>query len=528
MCNSPWRAFLTCSVLAVGEIVSSQLMGNGKVQEQKPRPDLSENLGLPRAITKLDHGGPTDWVAFSPDGRLLVSGSPFLPIRLWDVQTGKEQRTFSGHEATAQRGVFTLAFSFDGGMIAAGSHADRKVHIWEVATGKQLRQFGADGSDSSPVAFSPDGRIIGAGDHSETIHLWDSESGQNLRKLYKNGHGVWCLAFALNGEILASGGYDFTCRLWRVNTGRQIRWFAGHEGPVMSVAFMPDGKTLVSGSQDGTVRLWEVASAKERRRYVGREAVLSVAVSPDGGTVAAGTSRHPMAVAGIALWDVVTGQELCRFGDYQEQVACIAFSPDGTKLAAASRDRQRPVVIWDVSSITRRHQKAVPALEPKKLENLWTDLADSDATKAYDAIWRLTAVPEQTVPFLKQRLKPAVSPDPSRIARLVEKLRSEEFATRADATRELLKIGEPAIPTLRKVLEAPPSLDARKRIEQLLKALEEGTTSQETLRVLRGIEVLERIGTTEVRQVLEGLAKGAEGAPETTEAAAAAKRVLKR
>ena len=157
--------------------------------------------------------------------------------------------------------------------------------------------------------------------------------------------------------------------------------------------------------------------------------------------------------------------------------------------------------------------------------SLWGDLAHDDAAKALNSVLKLTAAPRQSVPLLSERLKPAARIHPRKIAGWIGDLESEKYAVRQAAAANLLKIGEQAVPALRKVLASSPPLETRKRVEELLEKLTGGTLTAEQLRLIRAVEALERIGTPEARQVLRTLAQGAPGALPTREAETALNRL---
>src|SRR5262249_37818466 len=150
-------------------------------------------------------------------------------------------------------------------------------------------------------------------------------------------------------------------------------------------------------------------------------------------------------------------------------------------------------LVWDIASVTQRKRPNRVAPSPKELEECWTTLAGTDAMKAYRAIGTLTAVPEQSVPFLKQRLQPAPVGEAKRIAALIVDLGSERFAVRRKAAEELEKFVDQAEAALGQKLAEKVPLESRQRIERLLTKL--ANPSGERLRVLRAIEVLEHIGT---------------------------------
>jgi hypothetical protein len=134
----------------------------------------------------------------------------------------------------------------------------------------------------------------------------------------------------------------------------------------------------------------------------------------------------------------------------------------------------------------------------------------------------------RAVPFLQKRLHPASSPAPEGLDRLVRELDDERFEVRDRARQELGRVGPPAVAALRRALAGKPSLEVRRRVEQLLEELDRPAPGAEEMRVLRGVDALERIDGPEARQLLQTLTTGAPDAPLTAEAKAALRRLALR
>src|SRR5262249_17005224 len=161
-----------------------------------------------------------------------------------------------------------------------------------------------------------------------------------------------------------------------------------------------------------------------------------------------------------------------------------------------------------------------------ELEALWVQLAGVDTRKAHLAIRTLAGDPRQAVPFLKVHLQPVTEPDAERIARLIADMDSNQFATRAQATKELEQLGELAAPAMDLALKKEGlSLESRRRLEGLLGKRSLLVTDPDQLRALRALEVLEIIGTPEAREVLGSVSKGAPQARRTREAQACLQRL---
>ena len=163
----------------------------------------------PEIFPRRRHTDQVTSVAFSPDGRQIVSGSDDQTLRLWDVATGEEVRQLSGH--TDQ--VTSMAFSPDGRQIVSGN-GDQTLRLWDVATGEEVRQLSGHTGWVTSVAFSPDGRQIVSGSDDQTVRLWAAASGEELRQLSGHTDQVTSVAFSPDGRQIVSGSYDQTLRVW--------------------------------------------------------------------------------------------------------------------------------------------------------------------------------------------------------------------------------------------------------------------------------------------------------------------------
>ncbi len=217
----------------------------------------------------------------------------------------------------------------------------------------------------------------------------------------------------------------------------------------------------------------------------------------------------------MRIWDLVTGKELKQFKGHQGEVTTLSLAADGKTLASGSKDTT--ILIWDISAL-----KAAPPtlaeLSSKDVEALWADLLSADGIKAGKSIQVLALASRTSVPFLKGQLKPVVPVEQKVLNRLIADLESDNFPVRSKALEDLEKLGELAVPPLTRVLAGDPPPETRKRAEELLEKLSGSLLSGERLRLVRAVEVLEKAGTPEARQVLEILARGAPGALPTREA----------
>ena len=550
-------------------------------------PDTGEEI---RTLSK--RGGPRGCsrLAFSSDSKMVAwSWGAEGIVRLFDTSMGTEVSKFDYKMNPLV--IDALAFSPDGKILASGSRST--IRLWDVNTAKELIPFPKPQNPAASLVFCANDRILAGIPWFDSIYCWDSISGRELRRL--KGHSQWpdSLSASSDGQTLISVGIDGVVSLWDLTRGEEALFFQvnkycsswavspdgkllaagssnpkdgkiydihsgkelGHFGAAIEILFLPDGKSLMLHVPHQGFARWDIAAGKIVSWLSGYDPQYrGMAVSADGKTfVSAGTRDNR-----VHRWDLSTGEQLSYLDCQQKSIGCMAFSLDGRTLATGGQDGT--ICLWEMRTGSRRlvlrgHKGLVlsltfsrggrrlasgsndttvlvwdltagmsiatsKALTAEQLDGLWSDLAGEDAAKAYQCIWQLASAPKQSLPFLQERLRPIPAPDAKRISQLLADLDSEDFKVRTAAHEELEKLGEAASAPLRVATEKALSPEVSRRVKELLNKLktERRTPSPERLRVLRAVEVLEHIGTPEARQILKKLADGAAGAQLTQEA----------
>jgi WD40 repeat protein len=523
-----------------------------------------------RQVRRLFGRGPTS-ISFSPDGRILASAGSDPGVHLWDVATGKERETPAQHLDR----INCVAFAPDGQTVGTVGE-DSTLRLWDAATGRHRLMLQQNTTflafSRSNLCFSPDGRSLIFWKEAHALSVHDVVTGRAVRKVPVPGGDVQRFTASPDGKLLAVR----TCpipdgesliHLLDSTTGKELYRLADPTDPPGvnclldgPLSFSPDGKVLATAFCNSTIRLYDPATGKELRRLQGRRFTFS----PDGLRLASSVGGVTLAFNGRTpqtnhLWDVATGKKLwveeedaspswdvfapdgrsfvhtdftgplgvyesasgkalLRFSQPSSFWTVEAFSPDAQRLATGHYDGT--AYIWDLTP--QGWQAPTAKATPEQLQQFWTDLAGEDAPRAHRAIYTLAHQGPPALAFLRERLKPVPKDFADRLRQRIADLDNDDFRTRELAMRELTRLGPDAVLPLHAALDAKPSVEAKNRIEALLKDLHPWYIKDpETLRTVRAIWVLQRMATPEARALLESLAAGAPEARITQEAQAA-------
>jgi len=211
---------------------------------KRERPSLSSNRRR------------TNSIAFSRDGKTIISGGNDSTISFLDVESGDRLRTLEGHS----RQVTSVALSPDESLLASAGE-DCTICLWNLSSYEMMHCWKAHTSGVWSIDFHPNGQKIASGSRDHIVKIWNVHSTKDVLTLKGHADRVKSVAFSLDGEYLASGSHDRDIRIWNANTGECLQVLEGHTNWISAVRFVPNSPKLISASEDGTIRIWNILDA---------------------------------------------------------------------------------------------------------------------------------------------------------------------------------------------------------------------------------------------------------------------------
>jgi len=345
------------------------------------KPQIFIQTGHLRGIRAVD---------FSGNGRYIASGANDQTVKLWDVETGEELRTFTGHQGWI-KGVM---FSPDDKYILSNGEGPM-AKLWEAETGRLIKTFkGFYAYDFHEFDFSPDSKSIVTADY-ENLIIWDTAEGGELKKIAKKETGFTCAAFSPDSKLVVSGDNKGILRVWDAKTGDEVKTIKlkprdKKKDCIDFVIFTPDGKYIIAILEDRSIYLCDFNRGKQIRTFKGTFTRsidrIDFSFSPDGkyflssnngrvwdikrgrlvrsfekglpdftgidySVFSADSTRVLAAISRktLKLWEIKTGDEIETINtDHSREIDCLALSPSGELALTGSADNT--LKLWKISN----------------------------------------------------------------------------------------------------------------------------------------------------------------------------------
>jgi WD40 repeat protein len=506
-----------------GTVVNFAFRPDGKVAACTVCSDNFTVWEMPSAEQRTGHTTGVSALAFHRDGKTLVSVGED-GIRWWDL-AGRQEVLHKElrEDGPEQRRLQVLDLAADGRRVIAPAFYGLGFRVLDLDTERELlavrtdqipRQgcFAVLSADSRTVATLRDSGKV-------SLALLGVDSGKTKHHVELNTKDSTPLALATDGQRVAflrawhDPGRSAELTVWDITSGEEVK--VHRKENARSVVLSPDGRlaALVGDRQPVTVH--DLQSGTPWPRLEQQVDAISgpLAFSPDGRLLAAAVRDQQHDLGGVVVWELASSQVRVDFTGHRGAIFDLAFSPDSRVLATGGADTT--ILLWDL------HGPGAATGKPqeKDLERLWTDLA-GDALTARRAMARLAACSEEAIVLVRKRLPPAPGrpPDRRRLLGWINELDADRFEVRERAMAELRQAGRAAEPALAEALQGRPAPERKQRLEALLAGLQRATLPRDMLRPVRALELLERLGTTEARKLVEELAGGNEGAELTSQA----------
>jgi WD40 repeat protein len=319
------------------------LLGSGEPQKTV-QPSAGENTSPSIAATLTTFGvyrQHTDIVysvAWSPDGRSLVSASRDHTAQIWDASTLQHLLTYRGHTDI----IYSAAWNHDSALVASAG-ADQTAQVWDL-TGQPIATVGDLHRIVSCVCWSPRSNLLATASlNGDEIIVYSLPADLVGRRYHLGVNQIYAASWSPDGRRLAvgsGGGAGAPVQVWDVISGKPVMTYNGHQGAVYALAWSPDGRSLASGGQDKMVHICNAQSGELTQMYGQHTDVIhALAWSQQGEYVASGGADRS-----VHVWTVPANVTLHTYKEHLDAVRGLAWEPSGKRIASASADKT--VRIW--------------------------------------------------------------------------------------------------------------------------------------------------------------------------------------
>lgn len=343
-------------------------------------------------IQNIGHSNTVSCAVFSNDGKFLLTGSDDKTIKLWDVSSGHEMRTFTGHEST----IRSVYFINNNKSIISKGGSD--IKLWDIASGTLLKDISVDcnpfcnmdiNKDSSFVAcadikgdikvwdiktgniiqtlnnsglvkyvfFTPNGKTIITAttrDMKHEISSWNINTGEKTSKIAVINYDLRSVSIDPSGKFLATGYFDGTIKFIDINSGKTIKTLKGHSATILDIKFTSDSESLISASFDKTLKIWDINSGSLLNTLEEHKTgVQCVAINPHDGSIISGGRYEPLYLqeGELIQWNE-NGKIIRRLNRKTSTIKCVSVNPQGNLIAFGSEDNS--IKLWDINTLSLR------------------------------------------------------------------------------------------------------------------------------------------------------------------------------
>jgi hypothetical protein len=492
-------------------------------------------------------------LALVPHSNRLVTLDCFPDLRCWDLKSGAEEYkvtlkgSSSGYRISNNQPDYcsALSVSSDGRFVAVCGRevGSGVVEVYDVQQKKKVREIKPTDlyRGATALSFSTQGDRLAIALSIFGALQWSLGDAKSLTPTksaalpldVKNRNRAMALTQLRGDAVLAVGFWQQEVRFYDARSGAELDIFSipRQQDRLLSsfyqLTLSSDGGLLLgvarqwgADSKPGDMaHVWDMTTGEKVWTFTHKAwHVTQAALSPDGRYIAVGFYNDPA----VRLYRLADSKEMAAFHGHSKGVTCIAFSADAKVIASGSMDKT--AIVWDVKD------GLLPAAQRPKTDKdfapRWEALRDGKPLDALEAISALAAAGNDGVAYLEGKLAPARKPDPARVQKLIEQLNHDDLPKRDEASQELGALGTQAEAAVKKALEGKPEAEAKRRLEELQKEMRSPwVRDRDLVRAVRGVYVLERVGSERAVKLLKKLAEGDPAARLTREAKIALERL---
>ncbi len=293
-------------------------------------------------VINSGHCSFTIHLAMSNNGKYLASTSYDKTIKLWEIKSGREVKTFEGHTNK----VICVAYSPDDRYLLSGGQ-DKLLILWDIETGKEIKRLNDHRQWINAVTFSPDNKYFYSAAYGGEFKKWDFEYDAPIYTTEPHPKEIYDMNYNPDGKSIATSGRDNSIKFLNPETGQEIKIFNGHTDYVNSFDFNADGSKMVSGANNwkaDDVFIWDTKTTKTLVKIEAhKRGVNCVAFNPNGDKIASAGNDST-----IKIWDAEKGKLQLTIQDFSREITDLIFSKDGDKLFSCGYDYV--VKVWDVNT----------------------------------------------------------------------------------------------------------------------------------------------------------------------------------